>query len=461
MKPTPRATATLVPPLLRRLALVDSPPHGVGGPKAARRATTTVSLCFVATAMFSYLVGTALLVLWAGDVVRRGGWASPHALGLTHVLSLGFVTSMAAGVMYHITPRTFGRELSVPRLGLVVWAGYAAGLGVFLLGLMGGHTGVTAAGAAVVGTALLAFLGHIGAVAMGPGRRTVMHRFQEMALLFLGLLAVLGVTLAVALNRGLLNDPGRLLGGKIIIAVGGWLGILVIGMLYQLVPMFTPSRARPRYRGTVLLGACTGTLGAAATTLFGQPVPFRMAFLAVYLAATVLLSADLVRLFRHRLDTRLTPVIVGQLVGAAILAINVGFGIMAMSGADPWPQLAVTTALLGWAPLQIAANATRLVPFIVWQRQPAGNRAASFRPAPALLGWTAIAVSAAGWALVEIAFASHSPPLGRAAGGLLFLQSLTMAGIALHSVRAAGGRAHDSAHASTRHLKHADSGHST
>jgi len=403
-----------------------------------------VSLCFVATAMTSYLAGTALLVLWAGELVRPGGWASPHALGLTHVLSLGFVTAMAAGVMYHITPRTFGRELPAPRLGLLIWAVYTAGLGILLLGLLGGHPGVTAGGAAVVGTAVLGLLGHLGAVVLRPRRRTVMHRFQEVALVFLGMVAVLGVSLALALDRGLLRDPERLLGGKIIVAIGGWLGILMMGMLYQLVPMFTPSRARPRFRATVLTGAGIGTLGAAAATLLGHPAAVAVAFLSLYLAAAVLLSADLARLFRHRVDPRVTPVIVGQLAGAAILVVDVGGGILAMSGAEPWPQLVVTTALLGWAPLQIAANATRIVPFIVWQRQPVGHRPATFRPAPAAIGWTAVALSGVGWILVEAAFARHSAWLGRIAGTTLLLQSLALAGIAIHSLgaRHSGKRSH-------------------
>jgi hypothetical protein len=126
---------------------------------------------------------------------------------------------------------------------------------------------------------------------------------------------------------------------------------------------------------------------------------------------------------------------VGQVAGGLLLLAGTVEGVAAMGGDGPWPQLAVVTALVGWAPLLIAANGVRIVPFIVWQGLPPGRRPRTFAPAPAPLGWVGIAAAAVAWAATTAAMSGGSAVAAGLGGAALVVCAVAVAGIGLSTLR--------------------------
>jgi len=88
---------------------------------------------------------------------------------------------------------------------------------------------------------------------------------------------------------------------------------------------------------------------------------------------------------------------------------------------QPWPQVAVTSALLGWAPLAISANGARIIPFLAWTRSGipgAAPLAADRIPIAASIGQ--LALLAVGWLLLEVGILTRAGEAARF-GALLIL----------------------------------------
>ena len=411
-----------------------------GGDQAAtaraRQLGVYVSVAFVGSGIVAFLAGACLLVAWGGDVAAPAGWAGPHALALTHVLALGFVTSTALGVLYHLAPLAFGARLRLPLAGLGAWLGYETGVGLLVTGLSTGRPGLTAVGGCSLAASIAVVAVHLGSVAAAARRRYGPTMFQVTAVLALGGVAALGATLALMLDLGAGASFLTILAAKIVLAVGGWLGLLVVGVSYQLIPMFTLTPARARFLVPVLVLLGSGVLAVTVVILASLPGPVRLVAALVYAAGIALHLADVARFFVARRDARITPVMAGQTAGALLLGAGTVEGVVALAGGGhPWPQLAVATALAGWTPALIAANAIRIVPFIVWQGLPAGRRPRTYGSAPVALGWAGIAAAAVAWALLSVALGAGSAAAARAAGVALLGCAVSVAAAA-----AAGGR---------------------
>ena len=419
---------------LRRLPMA-------GGARDAVRARpgshVLISLTFVATGISALLVGAVLLAVWAGDVAPAGGWGAPHTFALVHVVALNFVTAIAIGVLYHVAPLGFGRQLAMPAAGFAVWAGLVGGASVMTSGLATARSGWVAAGGGVLGVTMVGFAAHIGSVALKARRRDPPTLYQAVAVAGLASVGVLGATIAVMLDRGAPDNLLNILAAKIVLAIGGWLGLVVVGVSYQLVPMFTLTPTRPRTVVPALVLLSLGIVGAVAACLRGAPAPVRVVAACPYAAGAALHAADIVRLVAARRERALGPVAAGQVLGATLFALGAAIGVVAMTGQEPWPQLAVATALVGWTPVLITANAARIVPFIVWQGLPAGRRPRTWAPARASVAWLGLVSAITAWAALTTGLVTHSTLAVRVAGGALALCACALLVVATETLRRA------------------------
>lgn len=414
-------------PMAAGAAAAGTAPH--------RTRDVAVSVVFVGSGFVAFLVAAALLIAWGPGIAAPGGWAGRHALALVHVLALGFISSVAIGVLYHLAPLAFGRRVTAPALGVALWLVYDCGAALLITGFAANATGLIAAGGATLATAIAGVTVHLGGVAAGARRRYLPGVYQAVAAVALVCVAGLGTTLALMLHLGAGASFLTILGVKVLLAIGGWLGVLVVGVSYQLVPMFTPSTARPRFAKPVLALLVAGVLVAATACAAGAPAWLRVVCAAPYAAGVVLHCADVARLVAARRVSILSAVTAGQCTGALLLLCGTAQGLAAMAGASPWPQLAVSTALLGWAPALIAANGVRIVPFIIWQGLPRGIRPRTFAAAPASLGWTGTTAAVAGWIAITVAMSANSAVAARVSGVALAICAVAVAGIGATALR--------------------------
>lgn len=384
-----------------------------------------------------FAVAAGLLLAWQGGDLLASRWM-PAALGATHLIAVGFLGQVMCGALLQMLPVLAGAPVPAVRV-VAALTHLLLGLGAPLLawGLMGGGAGMLTAGAGLSAAGFLVFLAAAGvALARARGVPGTL-RALRVAAASLAVTVVLGMLLAAVLTGdfGVSDFTGWV---DLHLAWGllGWVGLLVVGVAYELVPMFhvTPPYPRAMTRWLVLLAAAGLVLGSALTWA-GQGGAARLVFtaLAVALALFALVTLCLLaRRERAQVDATLLHwgLAMASLIGAAAVAIlggsAVAVGVLALVGVG----LGLPAGML-----------FKIVPFLAWfhlqHRQLAGGRfdvrvphMRSFLPER----WARVQLATHAAALAALLAALAWRPLAVPAGVLLAASALLLEGLLVVAV---------------------------
>ena len=335
-----------------------------------------------------FAMAAAIVLLWHGPQALASRW-SPTTLALTHLMTLGFLCLSMIGALLQILPVVAGVTVPKPMLTarwvhLLLVAG-AAVLSTAFLG--------TTPLLFILAMALLAagfgwllgacWLGLWRARSPGPTPHAI-----RLALIALLVTIALGLTLAGAFGGAFSLPTGLSLVAltdlHATLGLGGWVGLLVIGVAFQVVPMFQvtpdyPNRAR-RWLATalfLLLGAWAigksaldlSMIGPAASAGAGAWVPEVLALLAAagYVVFGLLTLNLLWRRKRPGPDPTTLFWYVGttSLIACALLWV-VGRWWPGMADSPAYPLGLGILSIVGFAYSIINGMLYKIVPFLVW-----------------------------------------------------------------------------------------------
>ncbi|MCZ7565468.1 MAG: hypothetical protein M5U08_18150 [Burkholderiales bacterium] len=219
----------------------------------------------------------AALLLWQGPDLFASRW-TPAALAATHLLTLGVMASTMIGAMMQMLPVLVGAPMPAPRAVarithvLLVLGTLALALGFLLLRPLLLRAAVVALGFgfAVFVAAVVTSLARVRAWNTTVG-------VMGLATVALAAAVALGATLAASLGWGLALPSSAFHELHPAWGLLGWIGVLVIGVGYQVVPMFQMTPAYPGpltqwltwsiFALLVLWSAAQVALGEAGATL--------------------------------------------------------------------------------------------------------------------------------------------------------------------------------------------------
>lgn len=192
------------------------------------------------------LAAAGLRVWMQRGVLAAGHLASGSVVLTVHLVTLGAITLTMIGLLYQWMPVVFDVPAVPSRWAAMQGAGYALGLGAFLVGWSADRFGWLAAGGTLMALALTAF-------ALMQASRLVRSRRPGGDLAVGVALALVGLTATWALGGTMLVvGPGGRLGAHIATAWVGWVATLVATVQEKLVPMFTMARS-PRRPPLILI----------------------------------------------------------------------------------------------------------------------------------------------------------------------------------------------------------------
>ncbi len=195
-------------------------------------------------------IAAAALLAWGGGEAIAGRW-SPQVLAITHLLTLGFMAMIMIGALFQVFPVVLGVDLPWGRRLASLVHG-ALTLGTALLAaafLLPALAWVMAIALALLSAALLLFLASAGVGLLRLRGRGGMRLAVGAALIGLLVTATLGALLGAGYGAGL--DPVAASGLDrrwtdlhALWGLLGWVGLLVVAIAYEVVPMF---QATPHY----------------------------------------------------------------------------------------------------------------------------------------------------------------------------------------------------------------------
>ncbi|MCU0836747.1 MAG: hypothetical protein MUC77_20315 [Chromatiaceae bacterium] len=384
---------------------------------------------FLAAPLF--LIAAGLLLAAQPEVLLASRW-TPAALAATHLIAVGFLGQVMCGALLQILPVLAGAPVPAVRVvGTLVPPLLSGGAGLLAWGFLGAGAEVLMWGGLLSATGFLVFLGPaahalVRAPAVGLPDTVWALRLAGSAL---AVTVALGLVLVAALLGGVrLGDFPAWVDTHLAWGLLGWVGLLVLGVAYQLVPMFHltpeyPAALRrwlaPMVAGALLLGTVLTGSGAAEVAA----VVFLAGALGLAVFALVTLGL-LHRRERARLDATLLHWV------AAMLCLA-GSALAAAVGA---PGLAIgVLGLLGVGVGLTAGMLLKIVPFLGWfhlqHRQIALRRFDLRLPhMRALLPetWARVQLATHLIALAALLLALAEPRIGWIAGVLLGLSALTL-----------------------------------
>ena len=329
---------------------------------------------FLSAPLFALLA--ALLALWYGPSLMDGRW-QPSVLALTHLMTLGFLGMAMVGAMMQMLPVVAGSPVAHP-------VGVARAVHVLLLpgvlmlvgGFIFGERWPMRFAMFLLGSGFAVFVAAVGLSLKraSPDNPTVVGmRFAVCALV---VTAALGLTLASnygwdwwLINRILLTNL-HLTWGLL-----GWVGLLVVGVSYQVVPMFQLTPVYPKPLTRWLTGVQFVLLLLWSVV---QMVPVEVARERAALVVGVAAAAGLavfavvtlrLQLQRRRKQSDVTLLFWRFGMVSLLLAVALGVGRQAIPALGQMQGNSFMLAFLfiaGFAVSVVSGMLYKIMPFLIW-----------------------------------------------------------------------------------------------
>ena len=328
-----------------------------------------VPLRFFLTAPL-FAMTAALLLLWQGADLFSSRW-NPALLGLTHLLTLGHMGLIMLGAILQMLPVVAGAPMRRPELAAAVVHSLGTG-GIVLLcaGLIFALPLALQIALPTLGTALLLF----AALVVVTLRRAMPHnmtaRAMRLSALMLAATVLLGLTLLSNYAFGWwLQAREMLVNLHLTWGLLGWVGVLVVGVAYQVVPMFQLTPPYPakltRWLAALLFILLLGLAPASHS-------PALRMLLGVLLAAGFAVFALTTLWLQSQRRRKLPDVTLNFWRGGMIsllLAIALWLAaqiVPAMGNTQSYSLLLGMLMIVGFAMSLINGMLYKIVPFLVW-----------------------------------------------------------------------------------------------
>ncbi len=322
---------------------------------------------FVAATCF-LLVG-AVSLWWIAPELASGSYPAPRVVAITHLFTLGWITTSIMGALYQFLPVALGRGIASEQTAHVTFWTFVIGVALMTTGISLHHADLVAIGVGLIGFGIVLFVGNLVATLRRASRKELTWWALALAALFLTLALAAGIALSINRFTGFLGGAQpHALRVHMHTALYGWVLLVIVGVSHRLLPMFLLSHgAKDRFAWwAVRLLA----LGAALVALFHHvPVLGRELPLLLLAAGLVAWLIQARSFFRHRHRPRLDAGLRLSAIAILFLAlVPLMLALLLLPTAPPTVRVLYAGTLVIGTALFVAAQYYKIVPFLVWNQ---------------------------------------------------------------------------------------------
>jgi hypothetical protein len=290
---------------------------------------------------------------------------------MTHAVTLGFLAMVMLGALLQMLPVVAGAVFPAARVvAAVSHVALAAGTAALMAGFLTGAPAWLNAAAGVLGAGFAVFL-VAASVSLVRAQASVTVSGIRLAAVSLVFTVLLGVALAL-LRAGTWSAAGADVAAAAHMTLGllGWVLLLVIGVAYQVVPMFQLTPPYPPRVARWLAGTLFALLLLHAAVPAVSPLAGRVVDGAI--AAGVLLFAVATLRLQARRRRKLADVTLDYWrLGMASLIASVAAWLAAQfssawAQSDAYPVLLGVLFVGGFAVSVVNGMLYKIVPFLAW-----------------------------------------------------------------------------------------------
>ncbi|MCC6381899.1 MAG: hypothetical protein IT304_05280 [Dehalococcoidia bacterium] len=328
-----------------------------------------------------FFLAAPLGLVAAGLLLANAGHLSfqainlPRNVAITHAVVLGWITTTMMGALYQMAPAVLSGRLWSERLARVQFVIHVLSVSFFVWSAWQWDVPLMGIAGSGIFVSLVLFMANAGVAVARARSRSVPRAAAALGLAWLAIAGGLGLTWVGTLEHLWFPITMGRLSAHAHVGLVGWLGITLMGLSYQLVPMFNVvTRVRPRF-GTPVLIIMSLALTTFAAVVATDPGPAVRLPLALLLAVAPLLwGVDVVRLLlgrsKRRLDIQGHSMLVALvwLVLAVLLGAGAALGTPFTPGDESarWLLAYAAAGIGGWLGSALIGNSFKILPFLIW-----------------------------------------------------------------------------------------------
>ncbi len=320
-----------------------------------------------------FVLLAALLLLWAGPAALVSRWTA-STLALTHLFTLGALASAMAGALMQILPVATGINVLAPRASSTgVHALLSLGTLTLAAGFLAGRAWLFGLAAVLLGGALLwLVLACTGGLwryrrqtTKGAGEILAATRYAMAAL---AATAAIGVALAAGW-AGWLPLSRQMTNLHAMWGLLGWVGLLLIGMAYQVIPIFQVTELYPRHLTRWLTPAIFVLLAAFSVNLYARsPIQWETgrAIAVLVMAAYLLFAAITFQLLWTRKRPQADTTTLFWRTAMISLAACAPAWLLHIAGRGDFSITLGVLFIVGFSWSAINGMLYKIIPFLLW-----------------------------------------------------------------------------------------------
>ena len=317
-----------------------------------------------------YLLAGAAGLVWIAPELAAANYLSPHVAGVTHLFTLGWLTTTIFGALYQLLPVALGAPIRWPRMAHTSFWTFAPGAGLFACGVADNSMILHHAGIALVGVGVILAVTNIAATLPRARSRDVTWVAIALANTFLSSTLVLGILLLHNIHTGFIAEARvRVVATHLHVAIVGWALIMIVGVSHRLLPMFLLAHgASGRWTGRAIALLASGVL------LLSLGINTR--FAAVAWVGVLCLEAGVACFlyqayvfYRARIRKRIDVGVRFAAAALAFQAVAAALGPILLwrgSAASRLATVYVLVGLLGGIVLYVIGFFYKIVPLLAW-----------------------------------------------------------------------------------------------
>lgn len=349
-------------------------------PFGATAPSSTLPLLFTITALLALFLGAGWIV--ARPEILALYHYSPGAIAVTHLFVLGWLCSIVMGAMYQLVPVALETKLFSERLALIQFAFHLAGCVGMVWAFLVWNLKSVAIFGAVLAVGVVIFIYNIARTLLRVPKWNVVATSVASAIGWVLLAVAAGLVIAVAKSyseslpalAGLVFrfDPIGAMHAHAHLGAIGFFLILIVGVSYKLIPMFTLSELQnPRRAAWSVILLNAGLAGSFVSILLRSP--WKLAFALVVILALGLYALELRAILCARKRATMDWGVRGFLT-----AVSLMFPLSIIAAVLSWPGLPVNAytmqlenvygflGFVGVVTFAIIGMLYKIIPFIVW-----------------------------------------------------------------------------------------------
>ncbi|BDQ04312.1 MAG: hypothetical protein KatS3mg036_0768 [Ignavibacterium sp.] len=329
-----------------------------------------VAKYFIA-AIISFVIFNLLLTLNYEDI--SGHHFQPKILSVTHIATLGFITMIIFGAMFQLVPVVLEVKLFSTILAEVQF--WIFSLGIILLVYKFWHFGSALSftlPAVLLNTAMLIFSVNIIASMVKVKKWNLTGTYLASSIFWLLTTAVAGLLLSINLDTPFIKlNHLQYLKLHVITAFVGWVGMVVMGVSFKLIPMFTLSHDYKLNLANWAVALINiGLLGVNWIMHYPDTQFYNVIFGSVIFAGMLLYLIQISVIFRKRIRKKLDVGLKFTAISLFILGIttllNFSFLFFNYENVINLTLVYGILFLVGFASTLIVGQMYKIVPFLVW-----------------------------------------------------------------------------------------------